>query len=376
MHGVRSPGDLYQKIKRNALDGDENIVDAFEGAGKYCTFRHPDGHKCGKSLGHPVRVLLLGEDKSLATELRVQGSGAFFEGFAEGLIGDADGVKHCSKDLSTVGQAGMSLVNHALNHNVNKTVVDLQRVILAFQSSIADCKSAASELKPFLSVMHGVRSPGDLYQKIKRNALDGDENIVDAFEGAGKYCTFRHPDGHKCGKSLGHPVRVLLLGEDKSLATELSVQGPGRFVLGFARGLLGETHDVMNCGTDLNGVASAGSRLVHHLAKFNISRMLDDVLRVLHAFEASVHDCRKASKSLKPFLSTLKGVRSPADLMKKLKRNGLDNDEAVVDAFEDASKYCTFRKPDGFKCGESLGAPIRLILVGKPKVASDSIVLV
>merc|ERR1712000_547323 len=89
----------------------------------------------------------------------------------------------------------------------------IQKILVAFEASIGDCKSAAGALKPFLSILQGVHSPSDLYKKLKKNGLDNDEAIIDAFEGAGKYCTFAEPDGRKCGKSLGRPIRLILIGK-------------------------------------------------------------------------------------------------------------------------------------------------------------------
>merc|ERR1712050_397131 len=91
----------------------------------------------------------------------------------------------------------------------------------AFQGSIAVCKDASTELKPFLSVLSDVHGPGDLLQKLKKNVLDGDEGIFEAFDGAGRYCTFRQPNGMECGKCIGRPVRIILLGPDEDLTMTL-----------------------------------------------------------------------------------------------------------------------------------------------------------
>lgn len=358
LDGVHGPGDLYQKLKKNGLDNDEAIVDAFEGAGKYCTFRAPDGKKCGQSLGRPMRLILLG---SQSLELESQGAGAFLTGFAQGLLGDSDGVQHCAKDLGKVSKAGMRLVNDAMAKNVNKSVSDIQKLFSAFQSSIADCKEAVGELKPFLQILDGVKGPADLYKKLKKNGLDNDEAIVDAFEGAGKYCTFRSPDGNKCGQSLGRPVRLILLG---SPTLELESQGAGAFVSGFAQGLLGDSDGVQHCAKDLGKVSKAGMSLVQDAMARNINKTVSDIQHLLKAFQGSIVDCKEAVGELKPFLHIIDGVNGPADLYKKLKKNGLDNDEEIVEAFEGAGKYCTFRSPDGHKCGQSLGRPIRIILLG------------
>jgi len=293
--------------------------------------------------------------------LAVSGPGAFFSGLAEGLLGDGKDVQACGADLGSVATAGGHLLEDLHNKNINGTVADIQNLLLAFQGSISDCKSAAGDLKPFLHILDGVHSPADLAQKIKHNILAGDESIIDSFEGAGKYCTFRAPNGHKCGKSLGRPLRIILLGPD---ALQLSVGGPGNFFAGFAEGLIGDAADVQHCGKDLSDVTAAGAHLIADLGKFNVTRTVQDIDQLVHAFSASASDCKAAVGDLQPFLHILDGVHSPGDLYAKLKKNGLDNDEAILDSFEGAAKFCTFAEPNGHKCGKSLGTPIRLILVG------------
>jgi hypothetical protein len=363
LDGVQSPADLYAKLKKNGLDNDEAILDSFEGAAKFCTFAEPSGHKCGKSLGTPIRFILVGS-QTVAVQgptLGVSGPGAFFSGLAEGLLGDGKDIQACGADLGSVATAGGHLLEDLHNKNINGTVADIQNLLLAFQGSISDCKSAAGDLKPFLHILDGVHSPADLAQKIKHNILAGDESIIDSFEGAGKYCTFRAPNGHKCGKSLGRPLRIILLGPD---ALQLSVGGPGNFFAGFAEGLIGDAADVQHCGKDLSDVTAAGAHLIADLGKFNVTRTVKDIDQLVHAFSASASDCKAAVGDLQPFLHILDGVQSPADLYAKLKKNGLDNDEAILDSFEGAAKFCTFAEPNGHKCGKSLGTPIRFILVG------------
>lgn len=366
MDGVHNPGDLYHKLKENFLHNDEDVIDAFEGAGKYCTFAEPNGHKCGLSLGRPIRIILIGEP---AFQLDARGPGAFVEGFAQGLFGENPEVGECVQDAKGVAGAGAHLVGDLKARNISKVVVDFGDLLHAFQGSIRDCKAASAAFTPFLHILDGVKTPADLYHKMKANFLQYDEDVIDAFEGAGKYCTFAEPNGHKCGESLGRPMRIILIGEP---SMRLAVQGPGAFFSGFAEGLIGNPTDVEACGHDLGGVAGAGVHLIHDLAKFNIEKVVQDVQDMLHAFTSSIHDCKTAIADLAPFLHIMDGVHGPGDLYRKLKGNFLNNDEAIVDAFEGAGKHCTFAEPNAHKCGESLGSPIRLILIG----ASEALVVV
>jgi len=97
---------------------------------------------------------------------------------------------------------------------VTRTVQDIDQLVHAFSASASDCKAAVSDLQPFLHILDGIHSPGDLYAKLKKNGLDNDEAILDSFEGATKFCTFAEPNGHKCGKSLGTPIRLILVGSE------------------------------------------------------------------------------------------------------------------------------------------------------------------
>lgn len=210
MDGIHSPEDLYRKMKKNFLNNDEAILAAFEGAGKYCTIKDPDAMQCGLSLGRPMRLLLLGDAAQL--QFGIPGV-AFAAGFAEGLFGSS-GVADCAKNLDALAEVGTDLAKDMLHQNMSETMADLQQLIVAFQDSTSDCKDADAQIRPFLQVLDGVKSPADLYQKLKENALKGD--IVDTFADARKYCTFGALSGKKCGKSLGVPVRILLLGPDQT----------------------------------------------------------------------------------------------------------------------------------------------------------------
>merc|ERR1711934_334826 len=98
------------------------------------------------------------------------------------------------------------------------------------------------------------------------------------------------------------------------------------------------------------------------------TKVVGDIQTLVGAFQHSVSDCKAAVADLAPYKHIMDNVTKPHDLYEKLKKNALANDEAVLDSFEDAAKYCTFQSPDGEKCGESVGTPIRLILIGKSAV--------
>merc|ERR1711862_606055 len=129
---------------------------------------------------------------------------------------------------------------------------DAHKVLTRFQHSVADCKDAAGELKPFLQILKGVKSPADLVGKLKRNLLDNDEAILDDFADVGKFCTFRAPDGAKCGEALATPIRLVLLGTQHHALLEAKVNS---FFVGFAQGLIGgDGKMVLACGKDLGKV--------------------------------------------------------------------------------------------------------------------------
>jgi len=68
--------------------------------------------------------------------------------------------------------------------------------------------SALSDLKPLMSFLHG----GNVLGNLKRNFLATDDEMLKYAGEMGKFCTFREPDGQKCGFRLGAITRDLLAG--------------------------------------------------------------------------------------------------------------------------------------------------------------------
>jgi len=360
----RSAGDVLVKLKHNFLDNDENMMEELAKAAKHCSFRDPDGHKCGVAIGKTTRHFVLGESQQqLSVEFKAN---AFFGGFARGLLGgDGKSSAACASDLGKVMDAGMSVVGDVMSRNVSQAMNDIHKLLVRFQHSTKDCKGAVAELKPFTEILKGIRSPQDLIAKLKRNALDNDEAMLDDFADVGKYCTFRAPDGAKCGEALAVPIRLVLLGTQHH--TFLQAQANSFFV-GFAQGFIGgDGKKLLACGKDLGKLLSSGKSLMGDVLAHNITKFFDHVGVLVTRFHHSITDCKDASAELKPYTKILSGVRSPADLVNKLKKNVLDTDEQILDDFSHVSKYCTFRDPNGYKCGKALSTPIRLVLIGSQK---------
>jgi hypothetical protein len=360
----RSAGDVLSKLKHNLLDNDENMLEELSKAAKHCSFRDPDGHKCGHALGVTTRHFVIGSQyQQLALEVHPN---AFFVGFARGLLGgDGKACAACATDLGKVSKSGMHVVGDIMQRNVSRAVNDVHKLLGSFQKSTKDCKGAVAELKPFLEIMKGVRSPLDLMNKLKHNLLDNDEAILDDFSDVGKYCTFRAPDGGKCGEALAVPIRLVLLGSQHHAFLEAQANS---FFVGFAQGLIGgDGKKFVACGHDLGKVLSSGKGMVGDVLARNITAFVQHAGVIVSRFQHAVKDCKGAASELKPYAQILSGVRSPADLVNKLKKNVLDTDEQILDDFALVSKHCTFRDPNGLKCGKALATPVRLVLLGSDK---------
>jgi len=359
----RSAKDVLAKLKHNLLDNDESILEELSKAAKHCSFRDPDGHKCGHALGETTRHFVIGESQQLSLQLHPN---AFFVGFARGLLGgDGKACAACATDLGKVTKTGMHVVSDVMQRNVSRAVHDVQKLLGRFQQSTKDCKGAVAELKPFTEIMKGVRSPLDLMNKLKKNFLDSDEAILDDFSDVGKYCTFRAPDGGKCGEALAVPIRLVLLGTQHHVFLEAQANS---FFAGFAQGLIGgDGKKFLACGHDLGKVLSSGKNMVADVVARNITKFVEHAGVLVSRFQRSINDCKGAASELKPYTRILAGVHSPADLVNKLKKNVLDTDEQILDDFAHVSKHCTFRDPNGYKCGKALATPVRLVLLGSDK---------
>jgi len=360
----RSAKDVLVKLKHNFLDNDENMMEEMAKAAKHCSFRDPDGHKCGEAIGKTTRHFVLGESQQqLSVEFKAN---AFFVGFARGLLGgDGKSCVACASDVGKVMHSGMSVVGDIMARNVSRAMNDVHKLLTRFQHSTQDCKGAIVELKPFTQILKGIHSPADLMAKLKRNVLDNDEAILDDFADVGKYCTFRAPDGGKCGEALAVPIRLVLLGTQHHVVLQAQANS---FFLGFAQGLIGgDGKKLLACGKDLGKVLSAGKSLMGDVFARNVTKFVSHVGVMVKRFQLALTDCKGAASDLKAYTQILNGVRSPADLVNKLKKNVLDTDEQILDDFALVSKYCTFRDPNGFKCGKALSTPVRLVLIGSQK---------
>jgi len=57
---VLENGDVLGNLRRNMLAADAEILDYASEMGKYCTFREPNGGKCGFRLGAITRDMIVG----------------------------------------------------------------------------------------------------------------------------------------------------------------------------------------------------------------------------------------------------------------------------------------------------------------------------
>lgn len=208
--GAKSPADVYQKIKHNMLNHDEEIVDAVEDITKVCTFRAPDGNKCGYDLGSIVRKLLVSEEAQLFVQKH---QGSLFSGLMRGLLGKtgAADYKSCAEDAGAVINGTKHLFSLLGHLHVKEVAEALSEILTAMPSAIESCKVAAGDLKDFTTIMHGAKSPADIYQKVKQNLLEHDEDILNTIGNMGTVCTFRAPNANRCGYDLGHILRDVMV---------------------------------------------------------------------------------------------------------------------------------------------------------------------
>merc|ERR1712137_1040995 len=177
---------------------DDDILGFMEDMGKSCTFKSPDGNKCGYDLGSIVRKTLVA-DYTIEMQLLGEEHGKDYKVCA----GDAGAVINGTKHL-------MAVVRH---FKLDDAAAAVSEILDATPVALRSCKVAAKDLKEFTAIMKGVDGPGDLYKHIRANILAHDDVMVDALENMAKVCTFKAPDGNVCGYDLGKIIRALIVSE-------------------------------------------------------------------------------------------------------------------------------------------------------------------
>jgi len=212
---AKNPADVYQKIRQNLLAHDAQILAFMEDMGKSCTFKAPDGNKCGYDLGSIVRKTLVVDD-TLEMQLFVENhQGSMLSGLLKGLLGKEHGkdYKACAVDAGAVVNGTKHLMAVVRHFKLDDAAVAVSEILDATPAALRSCKVAANDLKEFTAIMKGIGGPGDLYKHIRANILAHDDVMMDALENMAKVCTFKAPDGNACGYDLGKIVRALIVSD-------------------------------------------------------------------------------------------------------------------------------------------------------------------
>merc|ERR1712232_92352 len=358
-NGAKGPEDIAKNLKKNFLSNDEDIIDHIEDMSKVCTFRAPDGNKCGYDLGTVIRDILIVEEAHLFVEKH---HGSLFSGLLKGLLGSTKDYKACAGDLGDVMNSTKHVITDVRKRKVGPALEDLSQLIASVSPAVASCKVAATDLLVFTEVLKGAKTPADVYKKIKHNMLSHDEEIVDTMEDMARVCTFRAPDGNKCGYDLGSLVRKVLVSEEAQLFAE---KHKGSLFSGLMRGLLGNSgaKDYRACAGNAGAVINGTKHLFSLFGHLKVNAVVDAVSEILSALPDAIRSCKVAAGDLKDFTSIMHGVTGPADIYQNVKKNILEHDEEIINTVENMGKVCTFRAPDGNQCGYDLGHILREVMV-------------
>jgi len=166
-------------------------------------------------------------DLAKQSELEVQveaqmPGGAFVGGMMRGLVGDDTNYKACQANIGSVLGEVKQIVADVKGRDFKAAIVDISTVIGHIVNALKKhhagleaqdvqkgaCVAAVTDLKQFTKVLEN----GDVLGNLRRNMLAADAEILDYASGMGKYCTFREPNGGKCGFRLGAITRDMIVG--------------------------------------------------------------------------------------------------------------------------------------------------------------------
>jgi hypothetical protein len=314
------------------------------------------------TTGDDLLCINLNLKKESEVSLDAEGPGGIVHGLLKGLLADSTNFKNCAGDLGTIRAAVKSVFADIKTRKIGEVFEDISKILIAMKPAMETCGQAAGDLKVFMKIMEGVKTPGDLSRKLKKNLLDNDEKILGELEKMGKVCTFAEPDGFKCGENLGKIIRQVVVGANH-MELELAVQN-GNIVSGLLKGLLGDSKDFKACAGSIGDVTNVTKTLVTDIRQRHVKHALHDVSDLLMALKPAFEKCGRAAGDFKVFLKLFEGVKTPADLYQKIRRNLLDNDEKMLDELAEMGKVCTFAAPSAYKCGLNMGMIVRQIVVG------------
>jgi len=209
---IHSMQDAMAHMKKNILRWDAEMLSELEKAAQFCTFQSPNGHKCGQMIGKGTRQLIVGDSPEFAALGQMGGKKDFIKGFLQALSVNPEDVQECVVDESRVVGDAKKAITDLKNHNFEAFIADTGALLLHLKDSFGDCKTAIKDLDVYRHIMDDVHSKSDMYNKIKKNALDNDEKVMDLVGDMGSSCTFKKPSGLQCGSDLGTIVRLFLIG--------------------------------------------------------------------------------------------------------------------------------------------------------------------
>lgn len=312
--------------------------------------------------GNGNETLTIFKDNTSVSDENVAIPGkAFAGGIASGFFGEHSGFNTCLVSGMSLGSDLGKLVSHIKQRDLNKTLSDIEHIFNDVKSALKDCKGAVSNLAPIIDAYKHVRSVQDLLHKMKANVLQWDEVMLGELEQAAQFCTFQAPSANKCGAVIGKGLRQLVIGDNPQL--ELEAPKKAEFMKGLVKGLLGDSTDIKDCTDDGTVVLTAAFSMIKDIKQRKLEEFVKDAATLMQTLKPFLLSCKDAKDDFKPFLDIMKDVKTKADLYNKIKRNALDNDEQVLDEVGNMLYSCTYKRPDGGKCGHSLGRVMRLFMI-------------
>lgn len=369
--------DFYQYIKNNMLKFDEQMLEEMEEMMKVCSFRAPDGKRCGQLLGKIISHIIFGDHAppmALSSEVERR---SFTGGVLKGLLGNSKNFQDCAEDVAAIGHAGKAMIKDLLKRDVQAVISDLAQLLQLLAAAISGRRNLDASLPslPHPSLPAWVPHRSHECTTVEESSGQRQIMVPDCMgtgckaNGVDRDCAWCVYDLQKCMSAYGETCHETVSARESQNAaclspdneTDTTTLGPDGPDSTTTRSPDGPTPSPSPSPDGPSprprpspSPSPSPSPTPSPTPKPHPS---PKPLPPIHGGA-----CRAAIGDLRPFLGIFKD--GPMGVYKNVKANLLEADEAMINEMEDMGKYCTFRHANAGKCGESLGTISRLIFVG------------
>jgi len=400
---------ILDYLKNNFLHFDEAILEELGEMTKVCTFQAPDGKKCGQLLVQILKHLVLGNHHN-KLELdfpKAPNPLSFFGGLMNGLLGDDANYKACAGNFGVAMDAVKHLVSHLKHRQLKAVLADLSAIFGYIWDAILhrhaqlkgglsglphlphlphlpgwvpNSKSHACALVEETSGQKQIMVPGCVGTGCNANGVDVDcawcvydlDQCVASYQSScHETVAARAAQNALCTGSMETTTGSTTGSMETTTGSMETTTGSIETTTGSMETTTMETTSTMfpfetttfpnpTDETTVSPTETTSATTVSPSPDPSPSPSPRPSPSPSPSGEMEDGACMSALSDLKPLMSFLHG----GNVLGNLKRNFLATDDEMLKYAGEMGKFCTFREPDGQKCGFRLGAITRDLLAG------------